>query len=134
MKSLVLLSSEGFMPHGHCFLWRPDILWLHIVSDAIVFIAYMMIPIIILMLLRKRTTLPYKWIVLMFGLFITLCGFTHLLAIITIWIPIYFLEGVIKAITAAVSIATALLIIPLAPKAFNYILEKTDELSSKEQK
>ena len=127
MNTFDLFSSDGFMPHGHCYLWQPEILWLHVVSDSIIFLAYMMIPITIVMLLRKRPSLPYKWILLMFGLFITFCGFTHLFAIITIWRPVYGLEGLVKSITAAVSIATALLVIPLAPKAFHYLLDKAGE-------
>ena len=27
-------SSQGFMPHGHCFLWIPSILWMSVISDA----------------------------------------------------------------------------------------------------
>lgn len=37
-------NSENFMPHGHCFLWQPDILWLHVVSDACIVLAYFSIP------------------------------------------------------------------------------------------
>jgi hypothetical protein len=29
-------SSAGFMPHGMCYLWQPDILALHIISDKAV--------------------------------------------------------------------------------------------------
>lgn len=114
------------MPHGHCFLWRPDILWIHVLSDAIIFLAYMLIPITLLVLLFRRHHLPNKWILLMFSLFITFCGISHLMEIITIWIPIYGWAGIVKAATAAVSIATAILFIPLVPKAIHYILESED--------
>lgn len=115
------------MPHGHCYLWRPEILWLHVVSDAIIFLAYMMIPITIFVLLRRRPSVPYKWTLLMFGLFIVFCGFTHLVSIITIWRPYYGIEGLFKALTAAISIATALLLVPLAPRAFDYFAEKVED-------
>jgi len=39
-----LFSADGFMPHGHCYLWRPGVLWLHIVSDALITLAYFSIP------------------------------------------------------------------------------------------
>jgi hypothetical protein len=123
MKGLNLFSTENFMPHGHCYLWRPEILWLHVVSDAIICLAYLMIPVFIFILLRKRPSFPHKWILLMFGLFITFCGITHAVAIVTIWKPYYGVEGVFKAITAAVSITTALLILPLAPRAFDFLAD-----------
>ena len=35
-----LFSSQGFEPHGHCYLWLPEILWLHVISDAFIALAY----------------------------------------------------------------------------------------------
>lgn len=124
MRNFDLFSTQDFMPHGHCYLWRPEILWLHVVSDVIIFLAYMMIPVVMFLVFRRRPSIPYKWILLMFALFITFCGFTHLVAIITIWRPYYGFEGIVKAITAAVSLATALLVIPLGPKALAYLLDE----------
>lgn len=121
-----LFSSLNFMPHGHCYLWRPDILWLQVVSDALVFLAYMIIPITLLRIIARSPRLPHRWIFGMFSIFITLCGFTHLMSIITVWHPFYFLEGLIKALTATISITTSLLFIPLAPKAFKYMSERVE--------
>ena len=39
-------------------------------------------------------------------MFILACGTTHLMGAVTVWHPIYRLEGVIKAITAVASVAT----------------------------
>lgn len=116
----------NFMPHGHCYLWRPDILWMHVVSDALVFLAYMIIPITLIRILRKIPDLPNKWIFAMFSAFIFLCGVTHLFSIVTVWRPIYFLEGIVKALTATISITTSLLFIPLAPKAFRYMSQRVE--------
>ena len=44
------------------------------------------------------------------------CGFTHVLAIVTLWVPVYGIEGIIKALTAAASIVTAAMLWPLLPK------------------
>lgn len=38
------LISSDFMPHGHCYLWRPEILWLHVFSDGVMTTAYYFIP------------------------------------------------------------------------------------------
>lgn len=27
---LTALFSSDFMPHGHCYLWKPEIVWLHL--------------------------------------------------------------------------------------------------------
>jgi signal transduction histidine kinase len=113
-----LLESD-FMPHGHCFLWRPDILWVHVLSDAVIALAYFSIPVTLLYFARKRRDLPFRWVFALFAAFIVLCGVTHVLSIVTIWTPVYAFEGVIKAITAVVSIFTALGLIPLVPEALS---------------
>ena len=28
------LFSSDFMAHGYCYLWKPEIVWLHAISDA----------------------------------------------------------------------------------------------------
>lgn len=29
----MIQASNAFMPHGQCFLWQPDVLWLNVGSD-----------------------------------------------------------------------------------------------------
>lgn len=111
------LFNEGFIPHGHCYLWKPGLVWLHILSDGLIALAYYSIPITLLYFVRKRQDLPFKAIFLLFGLFIVSCGTTHVMEIWTLWHPTYWLSGVLKAITAIVSIYTASELIPLIPKA-----------------
>ena len=63
MEIATSLSQLGiFEPHGHCFLWRPDLILLHTVSDSITAFAYYSIPITLLYFSQKRRDLPYKWI------------------------------------------------------------------------
>ncbi len=110
-----LSSTEGFMPHGHCYLWNSNILWLHIASDAVIAISYYSIPIFLWIFVKKRTDLAYHWIFLCFACFILACGTTHLMEIWVIWKPQYYLSGVIKAITAVISLATAILLVRILP-------------------
>lgn len=105
-----------FMPHGMCYLWRPDLLILHAGSDLLTALAYYTIPLALLILWRKRTSLEYGWMFKLFALFIVACGTTHLLSIWNIWNGNYYLEGVVKLITALVSVATAILLWPLLPQ------------------
>ena len=109
-------SYKQFIPHGHCYLWKPDLVWLHVVSDALIALAYFSIPILLIVLIRKRRDLPFHSIFWLFGAFIVACGTTHILEIITLWYPIYWISGIIKSITAGVSILTALELAPLIPK------------------
>lgn len=53
------LFFDDFMPHGHCYFWKPEIVWLHVVSDALITLAYYSIPVILLVLVRKRRDLPF---------------------------------------------------------------------------
>ncbi len=112
----LLVGTGSFMPHGACYLWLPSILWLHIVSDSIIALAYFSIPFALWYFVKKRSDLAYRWVFVLFGVFICLCGTTHLISIWTIWHPDYWLDGLIKSATALVSIVTALLIWPLLPK------------------
>jgi PAS domain S-box-containing protein len=109
-------SYRQFIPHGHCYLWKPDLVWLHLVSDGITALAYYSIPVLLIVLIRKRRDLPFHSIFWLFGAFIIACGTTHVMDIVTLWYPIYWVSGVIKAITAGVSIFTALELAPLIPK------------------
>jgi len=112
----LLVSSSNFMPHGACYLWLPSVLWLHVISDTIIALAYYSIPFALFYFVQKRTDLAYRWVFVLFGAFIFLCGTIHLISIWTIWHPDYWLDGLIKLATALVSIVTASLIWPLIPK------------------
>ena len=117
MDFLRKLFATDFMPHGHCYLWRPEIVWLHVVSDCLITLAYYSIPIALVCFLRKRKDIPFNWMIWMFGGFIFACGTTHLMNVWTLWIPTYRLDGVLKLGTAALSMTTAVLLWPLIPKA-----------------
>lgn len=105
-----------FMPHGMCFLWRPDLLILHVGSDLLTALAYYSIPLALLVLWRRRPSLEFGWVFKLFALFIVACGTTHLLAIWNVWNGQYYLEGLVKLITATVSVITAVLLWPLLPR------------------
>jgi PAS domain S-box-containing protein len=111
-----LLESD-FMPHGMCYLWNPQIVWLHLLSDSLIFLAYFAIPIELVYFVRRRRDLPFHWIFLMFGAFILGCGTTHLMEIWTLWHGTYRLSGLIKLGTGLVSVGTAVALAPLIPKA-----------------
>jgi PAS domain S-box-containing protein len=107
----------SFIPHGHCYLWQTPLVGLHILSDGLIAASYFSIPIFLVALAQKRQDLPFRWLFWLFGGFIISCGTTHWMEIVTLWYPAYWISGVIKAITALLSVWTALELIPLFPQA-----------------
>ena len=110
------LAVRGYAPHGYCLLWQPELIWTHVVSDALIAAAYFSIPFVLLRLVRLRRDIEFGWVLGLFATFILACGLTHVLSIATMWIPAYGWEALVKAVTALASIGTAVLLVPLLPK------------------
>ncbi len=111
------LDLSGLTPHGFCLAWQPGLIWLHAVSDLLIAAAYFSIPAALLTFLRRRSDLAFKPVVGLFAAFILACGTTHVLGAVTLWVPAYWLDGAVKALTAVLSVLTAALLWPLLPKA-----------------
>lgn len=109
------LFKSDFLPHGYCYRWQSDVVWLHVVSDLLIALAYYFIPFALVYIVRKRRDLAYPWMFVLFGVFILACGTTHLMSIWVVWQPVYRLDGFVKAITAIASVPTAILLVRLAP-------------------
>ncbi len=112
-----LFSSTGFMPHGMCYQWQPAILALHVIADSLIALAYLSIPFTLLYFVRRRKDLQFNWIFVCFAVFIIACGLTHVMEIWTVWEPVYWLSGGVKAVTALASVPTAILLVWLVPTA-----------------
>lgn len=110
-------STAGFEPHGHCFLWTKSLLLLYLSSDSLIALSYYMIPIALMLFVRKRRDLVFDWVFVMFSAFIFACGTTHLMGVWTLWKPVYWLDGTVKAVTAGLSLATSVALWPLLPRA-----------------
>lgn len=112
-----LFDDSGFLPHAYCLRLQPDLIWLHVASDTVTAIAYFMIPVTFVIFLRRlKAPLSFNWAISLFAAFILLCGATHVFEIITLWEPMYYVQGLLKLATAIGSILTASAIIPLVPK------------------
>ncbi|MHC5596272.1 MAG: ATP-binding protein [Nostoc sp.] len=110
-------QSNGFIPHGHCYLWQTGLVWLHIISDATIALAYYSIPFLLIYFISKRKDVPFNGVFLLFGAFIIACGTGHLMDIWTLWYPDYWIAGGLKALTAIISIYTAFALFYLMPQA-----------------
>ncbi len=112
----LLFTQSYYMPHGHCYLWQTPLVGLHLISDALIAIAYFSIPAMLIYFVSKRSDLPFSRVFALFGAFIILCGVGHLLDIWTLWHPDYWVSGIEQALTAFVSVYTALQLVELLPK------------------
>jgi C4-dicarboxylate-specific signal transduction histidine kinase/ActR/RegA family two-component response regulator len=115
--SLNYFASVEFMPHGHCYFWRTDLMTLQVASDSVIAFSYYAIPVIFAYLIRRRSDLPFPRLFWLFGLFIVGCGTTHLMEVYTVWNPAYWLSGWIKAGTAVVSLLSAVALVRVVPEA-----------------
>ena len=112
-----LLSTDSLSPHGICLLWRPELIWTHVGADALIGISYFSIPVALAYFVSHRNDIQFGWVFWAFALFILACGTTHFFSIWTLWIPDYGAEAMVKVVTAAISIVTAIGLWPLLPKA-----------------
>lgn len=112
-----LLFTANYIPHGHCYLWQRELVWLHVASDSLIALAYYSIPLSLLYVVFQRKDLPFRNIFWLFGAFILSCGTTHVMEVWTLWHPVYWLSGSLKLITALISAYTAFALIPLIPQA-----------------
>jgi signal transduction histidine kinase len=127
------VEHNRFMPHGMCYLWRPDLLWMHVISDSLIGLAYFAIPpaLVVLVVRARREVpqgaehikgrLPHEWMFLAFGLFIIACGATHFMAVWNVWNAHYWAAGGVKVVTAIASVATAATLPPLIPRALRLV-------------
>ena len=108
--------NTDFVPRAQCVGDRPEIIWLHVCSDAAIAISYYSIPLALAYFLFKRKDLAFGWMFKLFAGFILACGTTHVLGVVAYWYPMYRLDGLVKAVTALLSILTAVMLWPLIPK------------------
>lgn len=114
---LEFISGNGLIPHGYCIKWTPGLLWSYVISDALIMLSYYSIPVTITYFIWHRKDLKFLRIYLMFSAFILACGTNHLLSIALLWQPFYWLDVGMKAVTAALSITTAILLLRVIPQA-----------------
>ncbi len=132
------LFDSSFMPHGHCYLWKPGLVWLKAGADILLALAYFLISYLLFWFVRRRKDLAFRWMFALGSLLFGLCALTHVMGTVTIWYGTYWFEGSLDMITGAGSMATALLLAPVVPKALDLPtpteLRKANEALEKEIK
>ncbi len=117
-----LPDSQYFMPHIHCYLRNTSVVLLHAGSDTFIGLSYIVISVTLAYLVhRGEKDIPFSWLFFAFGIFIIACGGTHIMEVITLWKPVYWLSGTVKVVTAVASVATAIVLPPAVPKVIEVI-------------
>jgi len=111
-----MFSENELTPQGVCLLWQPGLIWLHAVSDTITGASYYAIPLALVYFVWKRPDVDFGWMFWMFAGFILASGTTHFFGVWTLWHADYGVQGVVKAITATISLITAAMLWPLVPR------------------
>jgi PAS domain S-box-containing protein len=112
-----MFDTSNYPPRWQCGNWSTALGWLHIVSDIAIWLAYLAIPLALVYFARRHDKIPFRNLFWLFSAFIVCCGTTHLMEAIIFWWPAYGLAGVIKLVTAVVSVATVVALVPVVPKA-----------------
>jgi len=110
--------SPSLMPHAVCWSHDPNLIWTMAVTNAITFLSYLSICVTLIYLARRtRRSIHREWgfFLVGFALFIVACGTTHLLEVITTWIPVFWIDAWTNIITAILSGYVAVQFIRRAP-------------------
>ena len=137
-----LLSPSDWPPRWVCGKWSEFHGWLYIGSDIGIWLAYFIIPVIIIWFIQQKPDVPFLPVFWLFGAFIILCGTTHLIDAVIFWWPAYRLSALIKFFTAIISFITVYALIRDLPKVLELkpsssnddIMRLESEIKSKTQK
>ncbi|MGI6456568.1 MAG: sensor histidine kinase [bacterium] len=110
-----LFDTSDFPARWNCGVWTPGHGWLHILSDLMIWGAYVATPLVLAYFILKRKDIIFPSIFWLFCAFIFSCGTTHLIESVIFWWPIYRFAGVMKLITAIASWITVLVLIKITP-------------------
>jgi hypothetical protein len=111
-----LFETSDWPPRWVCGKWSDFHGWLYIGSDIAIWLAYFIIPVVIVWFVQKRPKVPFLPVFWLFAAFIIFCGATHILDAIIFWWPAYRLSALIKFLTAIISFATVFALIRDLPK------------------
>ena len=114
-----LFSSAGFPPRWHCGQWTDFHGWLYVTSDIVIWLAYFIIPTILVLFIQRRRDIPFPPVFWLFGAFIVLCGTTHLADVIMFWSPAYRVNALVRVATAVVSMMTVVHLLRILPLALS---------------
>lgn len=114
-----LFSGNDFIAYSHYDRWQTPVVWLHLVSDSAIALADYSISVVLIYFVRQRQDLPFRLFFWLFGAFLVAYGTAHLLAVWTVWYPLYGVSGGLKLLTAVLALATVFMLLRLCPQALS---------------
>jgi signal transduction histidine kinase/CheY-like chemotaxis protein len=103
--------------HGACLLWKPELIWLNVVSDAMVAGAFFTTAFVLAFFVwRRHREIMFRGVFLIFAIFVAVCGATRLLSIYTLWVPAYEIEALTKAFLALISVVVTAALLLMLPR------------------
>lgn len=110
--SVLLQRSRAYTP--------PQFLtWLSLFAGLAIAVAFCVMPFSLFRIVRRRSDVPFGWVVLCIAGFLFLCGLTSFIALLTIWFqsPLVIWALVLARVaTALLSIATLFVLRALVPR------------------
>lgn len=103
--------TPSLMPHAVCWNRDPQLIWTMVITNGITFLSYFSICLTLFYLTRKtRGAVKRDWAFFLvgFALFIVACGSTHLMEVVTTWIPLFWVDAWANIITAVLSAYVAI--------------------------
>jgi hypothetical protein len=93
---------QRFVPRAVCMYYNQKLIFLHGVSDLVIFIAYAVDGVLLFRLHRvlSKRGFPFSQYAYWFAGFIFFCGITHLMGFLNLIVTFYWIDGIAKLLTA----------------------------------
>jgi signal transduction histidine kinase len=109
-----MFDDVSLMPHAVCWAAAPHLIWTMVIANAVTFLSYVSICVTLLVLLRRTRLIvarDWAYFLIGFALFIVACGSTHLMEVVTTWIPVFWIDACTNIVTAVLSGYVAIMLI-----------------------
>ncbi|AFZ24258.1 histidine kinase [Cylindrospermum stagnale PCC 7417] len=83
----------------------------------LIVIAYFLLPPVLVYAIYKGRDVPFHWMFLVFGVFLSICGTAYVIQTWQIWYPNTWISEFLKILTVIVGIAIAFMVLALLPVA-----------------
>jgi signal transduction histidine kinase/CheY-like chemotaxis protein len=112
-----LIEMSTLAPHGACLLWKPELIWLNAISDTLIAGAFFAAAFVLTRFLWKRwNDVMFRGVFWIFAIFMTMCGVTRLLSLLTLWVSAYGIEGLAKGVLALISVGVTAVLLLMLPQ------------------
>ena len=129
-------TTPFLMPHAVCWAAEPKLVWTMVVANVVTSLSYLSLCCTLLYMARRTSRVMARdWIlfVIGFALFILACGSTHLMDVVTTWIPVFWLDAWSVILTAILSAYVAVMLVRRAGHISFAINDYTLRLAATEQ-